>query len=513
MGLIDSVRSAVSRATEVVASVKQEVVAKVEDTTARARAEVSGQVSSFTSAAPKTELLGAQLKADLPTGGSTVKAGNPASLAAKLIAAEDKAGYLDADDVALENAKKLTPDELQGLAQTTDGREALGRMADELGKGWVSGEEQSQIDRLRNAIKTTPLLADQQAAALTNNPNPSTSVLGTSQGSYGGVATPWSAEDQAKIAKVDTLVAQNTVAASGSKEQVDAMVQKTLADAKTLPPLMGGDLLSRTCDSLLKQGKTDAARVLAQELKTPQYAGTAVDTVGRLNGLSGQTVAPNGNEIHYNSQGGIPGTLGGIGDTRLAQADQIDRMTKTLGRPVDPQNLNDVKAYFQQVKKDQGMAGAAKEFGLYTENFAKHPAGPRTDWKDARSDLTDPQKLTEILKGQPRDAAGRTVLDCEGHTWLAAAVFGKDNDVVFMNDKSHIAVSVFDKKTGEGFFVNTMATPRVQSMAEKAKTEKQRNVLTAQYFAGNGVKKGTGIVPSNLGYVGPDVERTRSQPD
>ena len=510
MGLIDSVRSAVSRASDAVAAVKQEVVAKVEDTTARARAEVSGQVSSFTSAAPKTELLGAQLKADLPAGGPTVRAGNPSSLAAKLIAAEDGAKAFQADDVALANAEMLSPAQLQGLAQTRDGRAALERMCDELGSGWVAKDEQAQIDRLKHAMQTTPLLEDLQQAALKNNPRPSSSVLGEDQGVYQGKVMPWSEEDQAKVAQVEALVAHNTIASAGTPAEVDAMVNKTISDAKGLPPVMGGDLLTRTCDSLLAQGHTDAARKLAQELRVPPLAGTSVDTVAGIHGSGGETVAPNGNVIHY-TPGGISGTLGGIGEARIAQADMMDRMNTTLGRKADPHDLNDVKAYFQQIKKTQGMAGAAKEFGVYVDTFAQHPQGLRADWQDARTDLVDPGKLTRILEGQPRDAAGRTVLDCEGHTWLAAAVFGQDHNVVYMRSESHIAVSVFDKKTGEGFFVNTCATPTVQTMPDRPRTETDRKVVTAQYFAGNGVKKGSGAVDSR-GYVGSDVKKTLKTP-
>lgn len=515
MGLLDSVRSAASRASEAVVQLKQDVAEKVsvvEDKASQFRAEVSGQVSSFAREASKPELLGgarAQLSADSGSGGTTVRAGDPASIAAKLVAAEKKATWFDADDVALEQAKGFTPDQLQGLAQTTEGREALKVMISEMKSGYTTDAEQTQIDRLQHAIDTTPLLVDQEKQARTNNPNPSTSMIGTNAGAYAGKTTPWSDAETAQIQKVDTLVAANTIASKGSAAEVDAVVKKTLDESKGLPPLMAGDLLSRTCDSLLAQGHTDAARQLAQELKSPRLAGQSVNTVDRISGPSGQTVAPNGNHIDYLAQGGVSGKLGEVGDTRLAQADQIDRMTRALGRKVDPQNVSDLKEYFAHVKKDQGMPGAAKEFQAYVNAFAKHPGGQRTEWKDEKSKLVDPEKLTGILAGQPRDGAGRTILDCEGHSWLAAAVFGKDNEVVFNTRADHIAVTVFDKKTGEGFMVNTMLDERVKVLDEKPlpKTEKERNARATQYFVGDGKKTGVSS-PGSLGYVGTDATKT-----
>ncbi|MBE2253595.1 MAG: hypothetical protein IAE78_28965 [Myxococcus sp.] len=166
---------------------------------------------------------------------------------------------------------------------------------------------------------------------------------------------------------------------------------------------------------------------------------------------------------------------------KLSQLDQAEKMSKALGRTVDPTNVNDVKAYFDAISKPgKGPDGKPRpaastaelrgEFATYVNTFYQHTGG--LNWPDdvRPADRANPAKLNELLNGSPphpRDVSGRAALDCEGHSYLAAAVFGGNPrfDVTFAGGGSHLSAVVFEKgRFDEGFTVNTLHEPVVNEL-------------------------------------------------
>lgn len=413
----------------------------------------------------------------------------------------------DKDDVSEELAKNLSDDQLEQLATTSDGRALLTTMRTELDDGPTWPGEQKQIDRIDAALEAgAKAKADTTTEAGRLDPNPSTSVLpsGDSYTLHGGGTQKKDAETLRQDAQVNDLVDQ---ASSRARTDAGGLVKDTQKALEGLDTVHGGDLVARTADKLMAAGKFDDAKALLSTLKKSPYASEKVDLVGHLTGGAAQYDVPKtlangkpnpaaGNEVHFKMHEGIPGSFGEIAQRRMDQIDQIKRMDavlpKSVPRPPDPRDLGQVKSYFEELKKTKSMSEVGKEYSTYLANFAVHPGGPRTHWAASRSTLTDTAGLNEVLKGQPRDASGRTVLDCEGYTYLTAAVFGgKGNDVWLSESPDHITATVFDAKTGKAFHVNT-ANPdgTVVDVREPiAKTDTQRRERSWNYFAHNGQVK------------------------
>ncbi len=207
---------------------------------------------------------------------------------------------------------------------------------------------------------------------------------------------------------------------------------------------------------------------------------------------------------------------GTVADRRLAQLDQVDKMEKTLGRKVDPYDVGALRDYFQKVKADGGMKAAGQEYNQYLQNFTKHPGGVENNWVQNKADLDDPTKMASVMKNQTRDASGRMLLDCEGTTFLTGQIFGAKpssagNEVWFTADQQHIAATVIDPKTGEGFHVNT-AKSRKEYVTEipkpTPKNENDRKAVAWGFFSHNG-EAGKQGMPGGSFIPGKDYALTR----
>lgn len=413
----------------------------------------------------------------------------------------------DRDDVSEEVAKNLSDDQLKTLGTSPDGRALLESMRNELDDGPTWPGEQKQIDRIDAALEAGKTASDEiKTKADKLDPNPSTSVLSPGDETTlraGDKPTKKGAEELRQDAQVDDLV---TKASDRARTDPSGLVTDTKSAAKDLDPKHAGDLLARTSDKLIAAGKYGEARELLGTLKDVSTS-EKHNLVGRIGGGAGQYDLPKtlpngepnpayGNKTYFLQQTGVQGTFADVAKTRLSQIDQLERMDKVLpssvSRPLNPYDVTQVRSYFDELKKTKPMSEVGKEYSAYLSNFAVHPGGPDTHWAQPRSKLIEAEGLSDVLRGQPRDAAGRMILDCEGQSFLTGAIFGKSSEVWYTEDKSHIAATVFDPKTGTGFHVNTAnkAGTVVDLEGPPAKTEAQRRARAWTYFSSNGEPKG-----------------------
>jgi len=213
-------------------------------------------------------------------------------------------------------------------------------------------------------------------------------------------------------------------------------------------------------DKQMKAGDYDGAIKTAEMLKTPETKDLKVYPEG---GPSSEMVSsPTSETMIKKDRFDI--TYGQVGDAKIAQAQQLKDMEKTMGRKIDPHNVKDVQDYFQKVSDNnpgkEGVAKVRDEYSRYATNFTTHPGSVRFNDTIPMNDR--PGKFGEILANQPSDKAGRKFLDCKSYTYMNEAVLGniKDKsgkprfDVVHAGNEKHVVSGIFDKKSGEGFVMN-----------------------------------------------------------
>ncbi|MBL8956337.1 MAG: hypothetical protein JNK82_36525 [Myxococcaceae bacterium] len=331
-----------------------------------------------------------------------------------------------------------------------------------------------------------------KAAAAALDPNPAGSIHREQYAKHGGGFADKPLSVQKTEKEINLFVDEASARARLPDPGPQLLVQEAKTSAKGMSAEHGGDLLLRTADKLMAAGRPNEAKQLLQELKQEPYVNKGVDLAGAYSGGPNQTKAKNGNTVSVD--GSISETLGAAAERRMAQIDQVATMEKTLGRKVDPYNVNDLRDYFSAVKKQGGMKAAGDEYNKFLNNFTKHPGGVNNSWEQNRADLDDPTKMAGHMKNQTRDASGRMLLDCEGTTWLTGQIFGgkpqsAGNEVWYTSGAGHIAATVIDPKTGEGFHVNTakdLNSKLTQIPTPTPKTEAQRRETAWGMFSSNG---------------------------
>lgn len=241
------------------------------------------------------------------------------------------------------------------------------------------------------------------------------------------------------------------------------------------------DLLKREnealsqADALMKAGKYDEARALLAPLKTSPSAGEDSYPWAKYKNTSVHSEPGSAKETIFKNPEDLKEKGLDTVNRKLAQIDQAQRMSTALGRTVDPTNVGDAKAYFDKIsdkkaKPQLTTPQVREEFANYVGNFYQHTGGLAWDPKDPVGNRVKPDTLNEMLHGSPphpRDTTGRAALDCEGTTYLTAAIFQNNPrfDVSFVQGGSHISATVFEKGSAEkGFNVNTVHKPIVQDL-------------------------------------------------
>ncbi len=232
---------------------------------------------------------------------------------------------------------------------------------------------------------------------------------------------------------------------------------------------------------------------------------------------------------------------GDVAARRQDQAKQVEQMSKTHGRTADPHNVNDAKEYFQRRANGEpppppkagpqlSTDNLRQEYDTYLKNFYTHAGEGGVKWGTEPNDR--PGHMNEMLAGQPRDAAGRTLIDCEGYGAMTHAIFGD------MKDKSgnkrfeilhsatgsgnHVIAGVFDRNAPPGndqsFYVNNDRTipfrpeDKDQAGTYLPGTPTGRNLLLTKGY--NGDEKRAGRIQTSLdemsrGNTGPNPSDAR----
>lgn len=342
------------------------------------------------------------------------------------------------------------------------------------------------------------------------------------------VTTKLSEAAQAVVAKVEEVQArptghsgQSSFDASMGSASATALTATTnpmpVLEAKLGPALHKAfdRVQLKMADELMKQGKYDEARSVVQKLKDGPRAGDTFQPWGS-GWLSGEFSTQKGSDkkITFSHASGFEETLGDAATRKLNQIDQAERMTKALGRTADPTNIHDAKAYFDTIsdkraKPMKSTAEIGQEFERYTKNFYQHPGGLTWDPKDAVADRVKPGTLNEMLHGSPehaRDVTGRAALDCEGYTYLTAAIFQNNPrfDVTFASSSSHISAGVFEKGARDkAFIVDSTHEPIVHQLEVDPQVIKnhERSKMSTEWSqveltkANHGQKRANGEYP------------------
>ena len=299
-----------------------------------------------------------------------------------------------------------------------------------------------------------------------------------------------------------SFVAEATERAGRGPEEGRRVASEGIAGAQVL--LRQGDqrhaqtLLADTGAALMSAGRRDDARRVFSELNQPPYAGTSVNLMqSQMDATqrADRDYSP-GDDIRVESGGTVNSvdvsdfraTYGDLARQRIAQIDAQDRMETTLGRRVDPADMADAQAYFQQYARGHGTDEVRQEYQRYLEAFYVH-TGRGVEWSGAVAEDDRPAQMTELLSHQPTDDAGRRLVDCEGYTYMTEAILGgvtdeagdRRFDVAYASRPGHIIGGVFDRSSGEGFTVNNDDTRMMQG---DLSTDRGRATALGQELSG-----------------------------
>jgi hypothetical protein len=221
----------------------------------------------------------------------------------------------------------------------------------------------------------------------------------------------------------------------------------------------------------LKEGRYgDAKKAFAELAKQPKENLDLAEGVGTLNADGTHDHSAGGNVTQV-AGAAFQKTNVDAAELGLKQAGQLEKMSKVLGKsPVDPNNMTDMKKYFQKFSEGKSTDAVRAELGDYLHNFYAHASdGTKggVDWNPKIPAKDRPAKMGELLGNQPTDKSGRKIVDCEGFTYLTGAILGgvknKDNsprfDIYYVKDPNHEKAVVFDTKGDKkGFDVDNDKT-------------------------------------------------------
>lgn len=195
---------------------------------------------------------------------------------------------------------------------------------------------------------------------------------------------------------------------------------------------------------------------------------------------------PAGNKLSIDTRK-FHSTVGEAAQLRLDQLALQERMTTTLGRPVDLKSIADASAYFQTFARGRDATAVSKEFGAYLKANFKH-SGDGAEWSAKIPQDERAGRLDELLKGQFADDAGRSVIDCEGFAYLSDRLLGgiKNADgsnrfvVEYATRPGHVITGVSEPGTDALFTVNNENV----SQPAQAPSQRERYAQIAKELCG-----------------------------
>lgn len=243
------------------------------------------------------------------------------------------------------------------------------------------------------------------------------------------------------------------------------------------------ELLIGTGDRLQQAGRLDDAERVFRELQRPPHRDAQVNLVQphvdaeRRRSTSFDParhvaqVDNNGTHTEITPTSATYNTTyNGLAERRLAQIQQ----TRDIQRVVpngDPNNVDHMRQYFTNYSQNHTTEQTGQEYQRYLQNFYAHPGNNGVTWRSDIPPDQRPARVQEMFNGQPRDTSGRTIIDCEGYTYLTDRIFrdmpGQNGQprfgVVHAGTPDHVIAGVVDRNTGEGFTVNNSDTRSFQA--------------------------------------------------
>jgi hypothetical protein len=232
-------------------------------------------------------------------------------------------------------------------------------------------------------------------------------------------------------------------------------------------------------DALANAGKLDEAGKVYGELTRAPLASAKVNLAQAEFDRTGGMPAPgmvrvlntgpgDGTEVKL-LPSSFATTTGELGALKQSQLELRAKMAQALGRPADPRNPDDARAYFQAFANTHTNAQVASEYQGYLQCSFKH-SGDGVEWTRAIPQDERGRRLGELLRGQVSDASGRAIIDCEGFSYLTEHILGGLKDaqgdarfnVLYATRQGHVITGVVAPGTGELFTVNNdkVAAPK-----------------------------------------------------
>jgi hypothetical protein len=238
------------------------------------------------------------------------------------------------------------------------------------------------------------------------------------------------------------------------------------------------DLLLGTGDRLTEARRFDDAKKVYGEMKKGPGASTPLNLVEKQHedqlkrtpkfdpASQAITIRRGGTKTTID-ESSFKSTYGAVADRKLAQIDETERMSAFLGRDADPRKIEDTKAYFRTLAKDGSTDELRDEYQKHLKAFYAH-SGQGVEWDKSVALEDRPKEVAKLFDGQPVDASGRKIIDCEGYAYLTGQVFGDLGryDVLYAEKPGHIISGAFDRDGG-GFTVNNDDVKKVPKGASR----------------------------------------------
>ncbi len=241
-----------------------------------------------------------------------------------------------------------------------------------------------------------------------------------------------------------------------------------IEEARSMGPKSGARHLEHHAADLERRGKLDQACVLYRAMQKAPFAELERNALHtRFSNLKAGDATYDANRHVLSDRGvnktsiverGFKLSQAGFAEMKLLQLDQRQRMEDVLGRKVDLRDLDAAREYFSRVAP-QGPEHVSRELGLYLRAAYVH-SGEGVEWTSAVPMDERPAKLGSLLDAQPRDEAGRTLVDCEGFAMLTDRLLdGAQFDVSYATRPGHVIAVVRERGEGDAlFFVDNATT-------------------------------------------------------
>jgi hypothetical protein len=315
--------------------------------------------------------------------------------------------------------------------------------------------------------------------------------------------------------QTDAVLSGAADRAAKSPDEAKALANSAITNAQVLAGR--GDqnnarrLLSGTGQALQDAGRLDDAAKVYKQLQKDPYAkvplNLAQDLVDRTVGRGNATEVPDNKTLELARSDGkgnvsdiklsdFKSTYGDLATHHLAQIDQTKQMQATLGRSVDPHNVDDAREYFNAYAKGKPTDQVRGEYERYLKNFYTH-SGEGVTWDKEVPEADRPNQLNDLFGAQDQDLKGRTIIDCEGYSYLTDHVMGgiKNADgsprfnVDYAEKQTHVITGVFENHAQkgqplQGFSVNNSSTKMFSGPITK--DAQRRQALSDELFSGAG---------------------------